>query len=102
MDWVSCESGVIDYDSHGGVGSEIVDVPLGVIWIGVVSDIGEEENRAVVIGTEGDIVDCPEPEIGFILFEVDVEVLGDWWGWVGSDGIPGNSQCKIVLLNCQQ
>jgi hypothetical protein len=98
MDWVRRESGVIDYDSCGRVGSEIVDVPLGVIWIGVVSDIREEENRAVVIGTEGDIVDCPEPEIGFILFEVDVEVLGDWWGWVGSDGIPGNCEGEIVLL----
>jgi hypothetical protein len=91
VDRVSCESGVIDHDSHGGVGSEIIDVPLGIIWIRVVPDVGEEENRAVVVGTERDIVDCPEPEIGFVLFEVDVEVLGDWWGWVGSDGIPGNS-----------
>jgi hypothetical protein len=100
MDRVSCESGVIDHDSHGGVGSEIIDVPLGIIWIRVVPDVGEEENRAVVIGTERDIVDCPKPEIGFVLFEVDVEVLGDWWSWVGSDGIPGNSECKIILLNC--
>lgn len=76
-----------------------MNVPLRVIWIRVVSDIGEEQDRAVVIGTEGDVIYRPEPKAGCILTETGVEVSSDWWSGVSGDGIPGNCESKIVLLN---
>ena len=40
---------VVEDDADGGVGAEVVDIPLGVGWVGCVSLVGEEEDRITVL-----------------------------------------------------
>ena len=40
---------VVQYDADGGVGTEVVDIPLGVGWVGCVSLVGEEEERITML-----------------------------------------------------
>lgn len=59
MDGVREEKGVRDVDSYRGVGAEVVDVPLGVVGVGVIAHFGEEEDGLVVVCAEGLFVHRP-------------------------------------------
>ena len=50
---------VVDDEAHGGVGAEVVDVPLRVVRVGGVALVGEEEDGIVEIGAEGLAVHVP-------------------------------------------
>lgn len=66
-------------DSDGGVGAEVVDVPLGVVGVGVIAHFGEEEDGLVVVCAEGLFVHCP-----LVLYE-----LMFWREWGGEGGGGG-------------
>ena len=55
MHRVGCQECVVDHKAHGGVGAKVVDGPL--FGIGEVARVGKREDRVVVIGTEGHVVD---------------------------------------------
>ena len=40
---------IIDYEAHGGVGIEVVDLPIGV-GVGEIPSIGEGENGGAIDG----------------------------------------------------
>ena len=67
---------VADDEADGGVGAEVLDGPLGGVRVGGVSGGGEEEDGAVVVGAEGDVVYMPEIEPCGVGAEGDVEVEG--------------------------
>ena len=64
---------VSDNDPDGCVLAVVVNVPLGVVWIGGVAELGEEENRMVVVGAEGGVVHPPEVVACAVLLEFDVD-----------------------------
>ena len=63
--------------ADGGVGAEVVDVPLWVGGIGGVTLVGEEEERVIVIGTEGYAVGVEKVVICSVGSEGDDHVLRD-------------------------
>ena len=77
---------VCENDSYGGVGADVVDVPLWIVGVGVVACVCEEEEGVVEVGSEGGVVDCPDEVAGGIDFEVDghVDCCG---GVLGCDGV---------------
>lgn len=51
---------VLHDETDGGVVGEVVDVPLRVVRVGDVALVGEDEERVVVVGAEGDAVHVEE------------------------------------------
>ena len=49
----------VDDEAHGGVGAEVVDVPLRVLRVGDVALVGEEEDWVVEVCAEGLVVHVP-------------------------------------------
>ena len=47
---------VSQYDARGRVAVEVIDVPLGVVGVGDVSEFCEEENGMVVVSSKGLVV----------------------------------------------
>ena len=81
---------VVDNDTDGGVGAEVVDVPFGVVWVGIVACFGQEKDWVVVVGAEAGVVHGEEKMSGCVLLEVDVNLFGGGGVWGGCDGIPGD------------
>jgi len=52
MDRVSCANQVVEDNPNRGVRAKVIDVPLWVIRVGVVSYVGEEKNGIIVVGSE--------------------------------------------------
>jgi hypothetical protein len=50
---VDCEAGVHEHNADGSVVAEVVDVPFGGVGIGVISFVGEKQNRVVVVLSGG-------------------------------------------------
>jgi hypothetical protein len=50
---VDCEAGIHEHDADGSVVAEVVDVPFGGVGIGVVSFVGEKQDRVVVVLSGG-------------------------------------------------
>ena len=67
---------IIDNNADTSVAAEVVDVPVAVVWIGVVFLGGEEEEGVVVVGTKGLIIEKENVVAGSIGFEVEREDLG--------------------------
>ena len=40
---------IIDNYTDRAVGSEVVNVPLGIVWIGSVPQVGEEEHWIIIV-----------------------------------------------------
>ena len=59
MDWVRERQRIVYHDTNRGVGAKIVDVPFGVVGVGVVSYVREKEDRVVVVCAEGGTVHFP-------------------------------------------
>ena len=55
MHWVGCQECVVNHKAHRGVGAKVVDGPF--LGIGEVARVGKREDRVVVVGTEGHVVD---------------------------------------------
>ncbi len=51
---------VVDDQADGAGGAGVVDVPLRVVGVGVVTEVGEEEDRVVEVDAEGRVVDAEE------------------------------------------
>jgi hypothetical protein len=50
---VDCEAGIHEHDADGSVVAEVVYVPFGGVGIGVVSFVGEKQDRVVVVLSGG-------------------------------------------------
>lgn len=64
---------VADDEADGGVGAEVVHVPLGVVGVGGVAEFCEKEDRVVVVAAEGDVVHEEEEVAGGVGGEGDVD-----------------------------
>jgi len=95
MHRVCCWRGVVDNDTNGRVGAEILDVPFR--FEGKVSLVGLEEDGFVVIGTEGRVVEGPEEVVSSVNLEIDVQVTSSGGGRWG-ERIEGNGEGEIVVL----
>ena len=62
---------VVDDDTDAGVTAEIIDVPVGVVWVGVVLLGRKEEDGVVVVGAEGLVVEQKDVVAGGIGFEIE-------------------------------
>lgn len=74
MHRVCWEPGILDVDPHGGVVAEVEHVPLRLVGGG--AGLGKEENRVVVVCAEGGTVHCPDPVLGGVLPEADLDCTG--------------------------
>ena len=92
---------VVDDDADGGVGAEVVDVPLGVVGVGGVAFVGEGEERVAAFGVrwalslrdakewkcllvvraEGGVVHEPLVDSRPVVFVCDVDLLRHSWSW---------------------
>lgn len=96
MDRMGCKTGVVDYETDGTVRAEVVDVPLGVGWVGVISSVrgelafvyimsnlldlqvGEEKNRVIVVCTKTYVIHCPLPITTRVLAKAYIDFLHSW------------------------
>lgn len=88
MHRVSCGGRVVDDDSDGGVGSEILDIPLGLV--AEVALVSQQKDRVVVICAECLVVESPEERSCCIDNKVDIQAAGRGW-------FRNGCQCKIRL-----
>lgn len=70
---------------------------MGTIGIRIVAEVGEEEDRLVIVCSEGAVVHCPDPVKCGVLAEFDVYILGHRWGWIRGDGEPWDGVGERVL-----
>ena len=75
---------VFDDQAHGGVVFEVVDVPFGVVGVGGVALVGEDEDRMVVVGTKGGVVHVEKVVAGGVLMKGNFDCLRH--GRVGGRG----------------
>ena len=90
---------VPDVDTDGGVGAEVYDVPFGVVGVGVVFLLGEEQDWVVVVAVEGYFVHVECAGAG----GVDDVVYGDVIGYAGGGegfGVIGDGHVECVLELC--
>ena len=66
---------IINNNADTRVAAEVIHVPVGVVWIGIVFLGGEEEDRVVVVGTEGLVIEKKDVVASGIGFEVEREDL---------------------------
>jgi len=69
MHWVRSWGGVVDHDTHGGIGAEVLDVPF--IRIGEVTLLGKQKNGVVVVYTRRGAVESPEEATSCVDYVVD-------------------------------
>ena len=96
--WVRCGRQVVHHKSNRGVASRIIYVPFGVVRVGGVSGVSEEEDGSVIVGAEGDIVHRPNEVVGVILGNIECEVYCCGGIWSRSEGFKGSGGLKRVLL----
>jgi hypothetical protein len=67
---------VVDVYADAAIGAEVDDVPIRVVWIGVVLLLGEEEDGIVVVALEGGTVHGEEFVPCLVEDLVDDKVVG--------------------------
>lgn len=65
---------VLEYDTDGLVLAEVVDVPFRMFWVRDVAQLGEEEDRVIVICAESLPVHGPHSVTRIVDSEVDGDV----------------------------
>lgn len=95
------EAGIGKMNTNAGVGSKVVDIPLGAVRVGVVAKVGEEKDGLIVICPERTFVHCPDPVSGVVLSELDVNILSYGWSWIWGDWKPWCSFCERILQRFQ-
>ena len=78
----------VDDEAVGGVGAEVVDVPLRGGGVGGVAGFGEEEGGVVVVAAVGAVVHGPFPDGRGVGGDGDGKFLG-CGGDAGGDGEGG-------------
>ena len=89
--------GVVDDEADAAVGAGVVDVPFGVVGVGVVAGGGEEEDGGVVVAAVGFAVHGPEFVAGGVDGGADGDAYGYSGGGGGGNGEEGRGGCEWVL-----
>lgn len=94
--------GVFDDEPDGRRVAVVVDVPFGVVGVGGVGGVCEQQHGGVVVGAEGGVVDGPEEVAGCVDGDADGEGEGCGWSRVGGYGVDGGGggQGVVGALRC--
>ena len=88
---------VFDNDANGVIVAKIVYVPLGVIRVRCVAQIGQEEERIVVVGAERRFVHVPEQVAGGVCMDGDSNLCGRCGCWSGGEREEGDGLVERVV-----
>lgn len=71
-------AGIIYNDAHRGVGAEVVDIPFRAVGVGVISELRQQQDRLVVVGTERYCVHREDAVATCVLAESNSDRLCGW------------------------
>ena len=78
---------VLDDETHRGRAAGVVNAPFRVVGVGCVPDVGEQEDRRVVVCAEGNVVDDPYDMTRTVDLDADREGGGVGRIGGGTDGV---------------
>lgn len=97
VDGVGQHKRIVEYDADRGIGAEVVDVPFGVVGVGIVALVGEEEDGVVVVSAERNTVHFPEEEECLVDKQRDIDGCRGGRIRIEANGVPGYSFDEGIL-----